>query len=317
MATEKGCALKETGWLGKGVRPRVSAIVVTDRSAGEIGGCVESLLGQPVPVEVFLLVDNASPDDTPQIVADYAARFEYSRHPEPRKYRTGGGQQCRSGEMSGRLYSHPEPRYAVPSAYPGVHGGLPRPQPAGGRGGTKKCVFRRPPHTSFHRQWGLLHVLLGRVLPYRLARTLYDRFSSYEHQDYRRIRSRVFPDGRGRVRPLYTVRLAGSRIVFLPDAEVLHIGGQSAYQVPFITIWQGYRGTIYHFLKHKGLIQALAVSLLLIVSAGARSAIAAVLGVAKKRHRNVARIYGTVFWNLIARNPIRTKGWRFHAATLH
>jgi hypothetical protein len=68
-------------------------------------------------------------------------------------------------------------------------------------------------------------------------------------------------------------------------------------------------------LKHKGMVQALVVSLLLIVSSAARSAIAAILGVTRKQYRSVARIYATVLWNLLIHNPIRLKGWRFGTST--
>ena len=55
--------------------PRVSVIIVTYGSTNEIPGCIESLLRRLVPLEIFL-VDNASPDDTAQMVEDYASRFE-------------------------------------------------------------------------------------------------------------------------------------------------------------------------------------------------------------------------------------------------
>ena len=55
-------------------RPRVSVIVVTYSSSDEIPDCMESLLKQSTPLEIFL-VDNASPDNTGQVVSNYAAQF--------------------------------------------------------------------------------------------------------------------------------------------------------------------------------------------------------------------------------------------------
>jgi hypothetical protein len=53
----------------------------------------------------------------------------------------------------------------------------------------------------------------------------------------------------------------------------------------------------------------------LVISSAAKSLIAAVLGVAKEKYRRVAWIYASVFWNLLVRNPIRVKGWRYNAST--
>jgi hypothetical protein len=96
-------------------------------------------------------------------------------------------------------------------------------------------------------------------------------------------------------------------VVFLPDAEVLHLGGRSGVQAPYIVVWEGYRGSVYHFLKHKGIAQAVLVSVLLIASSGARSVIATIVGIEKKHYREVARIYGRVFRNLFLQNPILVK----------
>jgi hypothetical protein len=102
----------------------------------------------------------------------------------------------------------------------------------------------------------------------------------------------------------------------LPDVEVFHFTSRSNVQAPYITVWQGYRGTVYHFLKHKGIVQALLVSVLLITSAAARIVIAALLGITTKRYRSVARIYASVFWSLLVRNPIRANTWRL-GTSLH
>ena len=56
------------------------------------------------------------------------------------------------------------------------------------------------------------------------------------------------------------VKNSGSRIVFYPDAEVIHFTGRSGSQAHYLVVWQGVRGTAYHFLKHKGKVSALLVS---------------------------------------------------------
>src|SRR5712691_5195054 len=57
------------------IHPRVSVIIVTYGSSSELPDCLHSLLNQSVPVEIFL-VDNASPDNTAEVVSEYAKRYK-------------------------------------------------------------------------------------------------------------------------------------------------------------------------------------------------------------------------------------------------
>jgi GT2 family glycosyltransferase len=100
------------------------------------------------------------------------------------------------------------------------------------------------------------------------------------------------------------VKQSGSRVVFLAEPEVVHITGRSGAQAPFIVVWHGNRGTVYYFLKHKGIVQALVVSFLLLAAAAARVMVAGILSIVKKRYRTIAGIYARVFWWLVVRNPI-------------
>jgi GT2 family glycosyltransferase len=314
--------------------PRVSVIIVTYGSAHEIPGCIDSLLKQSVSLEIFL-VDNASPDDTAHIVQDYGARFE-NIHAILNEENIGLAAANNSplGQCRGEyvLILNPDTLLRENSLECMVEF-LDR-NPDVGVVGPKNVYADGTPHASFHRNWGLLHVLVWRILPYRLPRLLYDRFSSYKRRDLLFVsgaclllRRSIFEQISG-YDPEYFLtvedacdlciraRKTGCRVVFLPDAEVLHVTGRSAEQVPYIAVWQGYRGTVYHFLKHKGIVQALLVSCLLMISSGLRSVAAAILGVTMERYKIVARIYASVFWSLVVRNPIRAKRWRFSAVPL-
>jgi N-acetylglucosaminyl-diphospho-decaprenol L-rhamnosyltransferase len=327
--SEENISLADSKRFGNDIKPRVSVITVTYGSSNEIQGCIESLSKQSVPLEIFL-VDNASPDNTAQIVTDYANHCE-NIHAILNKENIGLAAANNSplGKCQGDhvLILNPDTLLRENSLQRMVE--FLDQNPDVGVVGPKSVYADGRPHTSFHRHWGLLHVLLWRVLPYRLPRSLYDRFSSLKCQDVLFVsgaclllRRSIF-DQIGGYDPEYFLtvedacdlciraRKTGCRVVFLPDAEVLHITGRSAAQAPYIVVWQGYRGTVYHFLKHKGIVQALVVSALLIISSAIRSVTAALLGVTKERYRNVARIYGNVFWSLLVRNPIRVKGWRF------
>jgi N-acetylglucosaminyl-diphospho-decaprenol L-rhamnosyltransferase len=314
--------------MRKDSRPKVSVIIVTYRSANEISDCLESLLRQRVPVEIFL-VDNASPDNTPDVVTDYAARFE-NIHAILSKENVGlaAANNFPLGKCQGKyvLILNPD-TLCRPDTLERMIDFLDS-NPDVGVVGPKNVSADGTPHASFHRHWGILHVLIWRVMPYRVVRMLYDRFSSYERQDILfvsgaclMLRRSIF-EQIGGYDPEYFLtvedacdlciraRETGCRVMLLPDSEVLHIGGRSAVnQVPYIVVWQGYRGTIYHFMKHKGMAQALVVSFLLIVGSAARAAIAAILGIKKKQYRDVARIYANVFWSLLVRNPMRAKAY--------
>jgi|SRR6267378_4261549 len=327
--SEENISLADSKRFGNDIKPRVSVITVTYGSSNELPGCIDSLSKQSVPLEIFL-VDNASPDNTAKIVTDYAKHFE-NIHAILNQENIGLAAANNSplGKCKGDyvLILNPDTLLREDSLQRMVD--FLDQNPDVGVVGPKSVYADGRPHTSFHRSWGLLHVLLWRVLPYRLPRSLYDRFSSRKCQDVLYvsgacllIRRRIF-EQIGGYDPEYFLTVedvcdlcirakqTGHRVVFLPDPEVVHLTGRSGVQAPYITVWHGNRGTVYHFLKHKGIVQALAVSLMLIIAAAARVVIAAVLGIREERYRNVARIYASVCWNLLVQNPIRVKGWRF------
>jgi GT2 family glycosyltransferase len=302
--------------------PRVSVIIVTYGSSAEIPDCVESLLNQSVPVEIFL-VDNASLDNTAQVISDYAARYE-NVHAILNTENVGlaAGNNVPMGKCRGEylLMLNPDTAFRGDSLERMVEF-LDRNLDVGVVG-PKNVYPDGSPHVSFRRSWGIRHVVTWRVLPYRLPRLLHDRFSSYDTQDVLYvsgacllIRRAIF-EQIGGYDPEYfltiedvcdlciRVKQTGSRVVFLGEEEVVHLAGRSGVQAPYIVVWHGNRGTVYHFLKHKGIAQALVVSFLLLSASATRVVLAAMLGLVKKRYRNVARIYGRVFWGLIVRNPI-------------
>lgn len=304
------------------VRPRVSVILVTFCSRDEIPACVESLQQQPVPVEIFL-VDNASPDDTAQVVSSYADRFD-NIHAILNQDNVGlaAGNNAPLGKCQGEYVLILNPDTSLkPDTLSRLVTFLEL-NPDVAVVGPKNVYLDGTPHSSFHRHWGLLHVLAWRVLPFRFTRSWYDRFSSYERADKLfvsgaclMIRRNIF-ERIGGYDPEYFLTVedacdlcirtkkSGGRIVFLPEAEVVHLGGRSGAHAPYIVVWQGYYGTIYHFLKHKGPAQAFIVLSLLLMSSSLRCLMAAVIGIFKPGYRDVARIFAKVSWNLLVRSPL-------------
>jgi GT2 family glycosyltransferase len=318
--------------MQKQVLPKVSVIVVTYASSNEIADCVESLLEQSVPVEIFL-VDNASPDNTAQIISEYAERFE-NVHAILNAKNVGlaAGNNAPMGKCRGDylLMLNPDTLFRDNSLERMVEF-LDR-NPEVGVVGPKEVNADGQPHVSFRRSWGLRHVFTWRVLPYRFPRFLHDRFSSYETQDVLfvsgsclLIRRSIF-EQIGGYDPEYFLAIedvcdlclrtkqTGSRVVFLGNVEVVHHTGRSGMQAPYIAVWHANRDSIYHFLKHKGMFSALAVSVLLVGAAATKTLTAAVMGIVNKRYRSVANIWARVFWNLMVDNPMRSGRAGFSAS---
>lgn len=310
------------------IRPRVSVVIVTYRSTNELPDCIESVLKQSVPVEAFL-VDNASPDGTPRMVADYAANFA-NVHAilNAENIGLGAGNNCPLGECRGDYVLILNPDTVLPQDSLARMVDFLDKNPDIGVLGPKNLSEDGAPHVSFHRHWDVFSILMWRILPYRFTRRLYNRFSSYKFQDVLFVsgaclllRRSIFEEIGG-YDPEYFLTVedaadlcmramrTGCRVVFLPDVEVFHLTGRSGAQAPYVAVWQGIRGTVYHFLKHKGIVQALLVSLLLMVATAARILVGSFLAIFKKRYRSVVRIYARVFWSLIVENPIGTKVWR-------
>jgi GT2 family glycosyltransferase len=302
--------------------PRVSVIIVTYGSRNEIPACIESLLTQDINTEIFL-VDNASPDDTPEIAAAYAARYN-NIHAILNQDNIGlaAANNLPLGKCQGQYVFILNPDTVLCDDTLSRLVNFLDQNPDVGVVGPKNLYEDRTRHSSFHKNWGLFHVLIWRVLPYRFSRSFYDRFSSYKFQDVLfvsgaslMIRRSIF-ESIGGYDPEYFLtvedacdlciraRETGCRVVFLPDAEVIHLGGRSGAQAPSIGIWHGCRGTVYHFLKHKGVVQSSLALLALVISSALRTLIAATGGVFQPRYRSIARIYAMVVRNLLVANPL-------------
>jgi N-acetylglucosaminyl-diphospho-decaprenol L-rhamnosyltransferase len=310
------------------VIPKISVIIVTYRSTSELPGCIESVLRQAVPVEVFV-VDNASPDHTPEMIAGFGERYD-NVYPILNTENIGlaAGNNCPIGRCQGDYVLILNPDTVLPDDSLSQMAKFLDENPDVGVLGPQNVYENGTRHTSFHRNWGLLSVLAWRVLPNRIPRFFWDRFSSYKLQDVLfvsgsclLIRRRIY-EQIGGYDPEYFLtvedvadlciraRNTGSRVVFFPDVTIVHFTGRSGAQIPYIGIWQGNRGTVYHFLKHKGAVQAFLVLSMLLTSIAGRVLAAAALSVFKKQYRTTCGIYARVFWNLLVRNPIWGRGFR-------
>jgi GT2 family glycosyltransferase len=304
------------------VSPKVSVIVVTYRSSHELPGCLESIFRQTAPVEVFV-VDNASPDHTPQLVADYGQRYP-NVVPILNAFNMGlaAANNCPLGKCRGKYVLIFNPDTILPDgslarmvSFLDEHEDI-------GVLGPQNLYEDGTRHVSFHHHWGLVDVLLWRILPYSIPRRVYDRYSSYRFQDVLFVSGscllirRSIYEQIGGYDPEYFLTVedaldlciraknTGCRVVFFPGAEVVHFTGRSGAQAPYIVVWEGNRGSVYHFLKHKGVVYALIVSLFLMSAAGLRVVLTGLLSIIRQRYRYSFLIHARVFWSLIVMNPI-------------
>jgi hypothetical protein len=99
------------------------------------------------------------------------------------------------------------------------------------------------------------------------------------------------------------VRQAGWHIHWLPEAQIVHFGGQSTRQVASDMFIQLYRSKILYFRKNHGSASAWAYKLILILAASARLALAplAILESSSRRHRDMQLTLN--YWRLIRRLP--------------
>ena len=177
--------------------PRVSVVIVTYRSTNKLPNCIESILRQTLPLEVFV-VDNASPDRTPQIVADYAA---HSRNVHAilnaENIGLAAGNNCALGKCSGEYVLILNPDTVLPED------SLNRMVDFLDKNanirvlGPKNLYENGKPHLSFLRRWDLWNAILWRIIPYRFPRLLYDRFASYTYQDVLAVSGACLADSPG------------------------------------------------------------------------------------------------------------------------
>jgi GT2 family glycosyltransferase len=100
---------------------------------------------------------------------------------------------------------------------------------------------------------------------------------------------------------------AGQRVVVTPQARITHLTSRSAVNVPFVTLWHGARGSIYHFRKHHGMAAGWAAFLIVLASISMRTAVAAVKTLFDKRYRPSLENNRRVLEKLFSDNPLFLK----------
>ncbi|MFA5800901.1 MAG: glycosyltransferase family 2 protein [Thermoleophilia bacterium] len=151
--------------------------------------------------------------------------------------------------------------------------------------GPKQFFIDGSPHVTYHHDWNILSPIIWRFLPYGMVRYCYDKvFGRYTEQDVLfvsgaclMIPRKLFLNIGGydenyflavedAVDLCIRVKKDGYRIVFYPEAEVVHIGGLSGVQVKPLALYKGCEGNLYHLKKHNNASLALFLRFLLIIN---------------------------------------------------
>jgi N-acetylglucosaminyl-diphospho-decaprenol L-rhamnosyltransferase len=302
---------------------RVTIAIVTYCSRPELPDCLDSILASGVPSRI-VVIDNASNDGTLGLAEDYAAR-----NSNIIALASGGNIGLAAG--NNLVMPHIRGDYVLilnpdtvlePHALATLVSAMDDDPKIGAIG--PKCVYEDgTPHTSYHYGWGLLHLIIWRVFPYSVIRKLYDRYARYREAEVGFVsgaclmtRSNVFREIGG-YDPAYfltvedaadlceRIRRRGYKVVFTPRAEIKHLCGRSGEHVPYLTTLEGYKGDIYHFLKHGGKWRGSVAFAIIVLACLLKLAVTLLKVVVRRRpiDRQNLQVYWQILPKLISDGP--------------
>jgi hypothetical protein len=97
----------------------------------------------------------------------------------------------------------------------------------------------------------------------------------------------------------YRIQRAGWRLYWVPQAEVVHIGGQSTQQVPTEMFLNLYQSKIQYFYKHNGKLVAQIYKLILVFASLSRIVFTPIIFFEKGDHRQRHLTLVDRYWRLI------------------
>lgn len=301
----------------------VTAAIVTYCSSKELPACLDSLLASTIPVKA-VVIDNGSTDATLDIAHQYARR-----HRNVVAIASGGNLGLAAGNnvviphLQGDYALMLNPDTVLERDTLAMLVSALEADPAIAVIGPQCLYEDGAPHTSYHYGWTLWHLFVWRVLPYSLVRRLYDALARYRETDVGfvsgaclLVRAGVFREIGG-YDPRYfltvedvcdlciRIRARGYRVVFTPRTRITHLCGRSGAQVPYLSTLEGYRGDVYHFLKHGGRLRGYAAYAIVVVACALKAMMS--LFKAMIRHRAIdyenLRVYRRILPRLILAGP--------------
>ncbi len=305
----------------------LSVITVTFNSRNEIEDFVHSFENQNLDIHLWL-IDNASSDGTPDALMRLANEFEWI------SVKLNDANVGLAAANNQPLESLSSPYTAIINPDVVLHPGALRALVAYLEKNIDVVAVAPvnvapdgTPHSSFHKGWSLAHLVVWRILPASITQRLYKAFRVYDEQDV------LFASGAcivvrtedfkriGGYDPEYfltvedvcdlCIRLRQGdqrkRVVVTPTAYITHLRSRSAAVVPFVTLWNGARGSIYHFHKHEGLAAGVAAYAILFSSSLLRVLVALPGATFSIRRRASIRKNWQVLRQLVSDNPLLIK----------
>lgn len=253
----------------------VSVIIVTYNSADCIIQCLDSVRSSSAVKEIFV-VDNASTDDTRKVLDCYSMECKILKtiyNDMNMGLAWANNQPMMNCVGKYVLILNPDTMLKDGAIFKMVE--YLEKNPGVGAVGPKNYFVDGSPHVTYHSSWSLFSPLLWRYLPYSLVRYLYDNvFGRYKERDvlfvsgaclllhhalYVKIGGydeAYFLAVEDAVDLCRRVKSLGYRVVFYPEAEVIHLGGKSGGQVKSLALYKGCQGNIYYQKKFNGVVPA-------------------------------------------------------------
>jgi len=255
----------------------ISAIIVTYNSQNEIKDCIESLYNNTQKnIEIFI-IDNCSTDNTIYVVKQLQTIYHSLHLIESEKnlgLARGNNLPIKSLQGKYTLVVNPDAQaleYAIDKLYDKLEH-----NPHIGMIGPLCLSDDFKYHSSFHRNYGLLHILSWRILPYSIIRKIYDDFLKYRIKEgkvnfvsgeFYLTPTKLFQQVEGYDNYYFLsicdvadlaqkFKKVGFINYFYPDAKIFHPGGKSNSQVKLLTQIKGVDGELYFLNKNFNKISA-------------------------------------------------------------
>lgn len=277
----------------------IDVVVVTYNSRNEIRDCIDSLLSSP-QVSSISIVDNASVDDTAAVVQaakQYDARgvVHYYQMSANLGLAEGNNVGAVKGSAEHLLILNPD-TIASPNTLEELSASLVKLDACAV--GPVNLDPDGTPHSSFHRQWTLLHAIAWRVVPFGLTSRIYRLVRRYDQSQPVSFVSgsclmtkRSYFEQIGGYDPKFYLcvedvadlckRLrdeTGKPVYLVSSATIKHLKGRSHDKSKEIVLIKGATGGAHYQRKHNGLLNAGIFKAMIFLGYGLRMVVRALSG---------------------------------------
>jgi O-antigen biosynthesis protein len=267
----------------------VSFIIVTYNSAEEIIGCLDSIFRNAVPSLVYI-VDNASQDNTCELVREYASK-------------TQGIKLIANDENVGLAAANNQPLPFIDTKYTLILNPdlvlredtvarlieAMEKDPKLGMVGPLTLFEGGEKHLTAFAHYSIFTILLWRIFPYNLMRSLFDRYTSYKSREVLFVSGACFLIPTDLYKKLggydkelfltisdvadigVRIRKYGYKALFHSESVITHFGGRSNAPLKYLTQYWALTGDLYFIRKHKGYLQEKFVKVIFVASSIVRA----------------------------------------------